>query len=115
MFRQSGGRSAGKPLILYCVWAIGRSKRWKTIDFSFVDLSKGLKLGFKFPWAGAYDGNDKDYNVVDNGFEVGNFQVNLNKIHRNTSNLYYGSEFSINFSIELNRDVVGINDPIKSL
>ncbi len=69
-----------------------------TLDFSFFDSSKGVGLGFKFPWAGAYDGNDKDYNVVDNGFEVGNFQVNLDKIFQNTSNLYYGSEFSINFS-----------------
>ena len=45
------------------------------VDASFTDNSKETNISLRFPWAGAYDGNDKEYNVVDNGFEVGNFSL----------------------------------------
>lgn len=69
-----------------------------TVKADFVNNSKDLLISIKFPWAGAYDGNDQDYNVVDNGFEVGNFQLGITKILNNNDNFYYGSSIHTNFS-----------------
>ena len=54
-------------------------------------------LRFKFPWAGAYDGNSKNYKVVDNGFEIGNLQLGLTSILSAKESFTIGSDFGINF------------------
>ncbi|MEE2702039.1 MAG: DUF3943 domain-containing protein [Thermodesulfobacteriota bacterium] len=50
------------------------------VDTEFANSSNDFGLSLSFPWAGSYDGNDKNYEVVDNGFEVGNFQVGIKKV-----------------------------------
>jgi hypothetical protein len=58
----------------------GGSDIFYFVDTEFANSSNDFSLFLSFPWAGAYDGNDKNYEVVDNGFEVGNFQVGAKKV-----------------------------------
>jgi len=63
---------------------------------NFVNTENNLSLRFRFPWAGAYDGNDKDYNVVDNGFEIGNTEIGLTKLVIGNENIYAGYDLGLN-------------------
>lgn len=63
---------------------------------NFVNTENNLSLRFRFPWAGAYDGNDKDYNVVDNGFEIGNTEIGLNKLVIGNEKIYAGYDLGLN-------------------
>ena len=63
---------------------------------NFVNTENNLSLRFRFPWAGAYDGNDKDYNVVDNGFEIGNAEIGLTKLVIGNENIYAGYDLGLN-------------------
>ena len=63
---------------------------------NFVNTENNLSLRFRFPWAGAYDGNDKDYNVVDNGFEIGNTEIGLTKLVIGNENIYAGYDLALN-------------------
>ena len=63
---------------------------------NFVNTENNLSLRFRFPWAGAYDGNDKDYNVVDNGFEIGNAEIGLTKLVIGNENIYAGYDLALN-------------------
>ena len=67
------------------------------VDASFTDNSKETNISLRFPWAGAYDGNDKEYNVVDNGFEVGNFSLLISKLLSSKEDVHIGADLGINF------------------
>ena len=68
------------------------------LETSFVDSSNEMNLSIRFPWAGAYDGNDKEYGVVDNGFEIGNMSVAFSKILEKEELFYLGSSLDVNFA-----------------
>ena len=59
------------------------------VDASFTDNAKETNISLRFPWAGAYDGNDKEYNVVDNGFEIGNLKFKFNKVLKKEEDFFF--------------------------
>ena len=63
----------------------------------FANNSKDFSLFLSFPWAGAYDGNDKSYEVVDNGFEIGNMKSGFKKLIYASSKLKFSGILSLNF------------------
>ena len=66
------------------------------LSADFINTERDLSLRFRFPWSGAYDGNDKEYNVVDNGFEIGNAEIGLNKVLIEDDNIYFGYDIGLN-------------------
>tara|TARA_B100001029_G_C15063831_1_gene461384 strand:+ start:4489 stop:5895 length:1407 start_codon:yes stop_codon:yes gene_type:complete len=75
----------------------GGSDIFYFVDMEFANNSKDFSLFLSFPWAGAYDGNDKSYEVVDNGFEIGNMKSGFKKLIYASSKLKFSGILSLNF------------------
>ena len=74
----------------------GGSDIFYFLDVDFANSSESFGLNLSIPWAGAYDGNDKHYKVVDNGFEIGNLKFKFNKVLKKEEDFFFGSSLSAN-------------------
>ena len=67
------------------------------VDTEFANSSNDFSLFLSFPWAGPYDGNDRNYEVVDNGFEVGNWTLGIKKFFDTNYAIDLSGNLSFNF------------------
>tara|TARA_B100000029_G_scaffold515749_1_gene624470 strand:+ start:96809 stop:98191 length:1383 start_codon:yes stop_codon:yes gene_type:complete len=75
----------------------GGSDIFYFVDAEFSNTAKDFSFFLSFPWAGAYDGNDKNYEVVDNGFEIGNMKSGIKKMIYSNNILTFSGILSVNF------------------